>query len=139
MIFKALLFPPQSRDFAGLRWLNISLRSLHLVGMAGLAGNYLYLGALQALFDFWLLTLYSGLALMGLSLWSDGRWLLQLRGLVILGKLLLLGLLPWLDDLIEHGGAAGFVVIILLSAMIAHAPARVRYYLVVPVTAIGKL
>jgi hypothetical protein len=63
-----------------------------------------------------------------LSIWSDGRWLLQLRGVVIYIKLLLLWSLPWLDNQFESGGGWGFVVIILFSSVISHAPARVRYH-----------
>lgn len=127
MSFVSRLFPASARSFFALRWLNITLRSLHLVGMAGMAGGYLYSGSLNPLYDFWQLTLLSGVAMVTLALWSDGRWLLQLRGAVILFKLLLLSLLPWLDSRIEYGAAWGFVVIILLSSLIAHAPGRVRY------------
>jgi hypothetical protein len=139
MTINKILFPPRSRDFPGLRWLNITLRSLHLVGMAGLAGGYLYQISAAALLPFWTITLYSGLAMVGLSIWSDGRWLLQLRGVVILGKLLLLWSLPWLASHLEQGGGWGFVVMILLSSVIAHAPARVRYRFVVHLQGIRAL
>lgn len=139
MNFRATLFPPRSRDFSGLRWLNITLRSLHLVGMAGLAGSYLYAVSAAALLPFWVITLYSGLAMVLLAIWSDGRWLLQLRGVVILCKLLLLWSLPWLATHLQHGGGWGFVVMILLSSVIAHAPARVRYRFVVHLPGIRAL
>jgi hypothetical protein len=127
MPFVSRLFPASARSFPALRWLNITLRSLHLVGMAGMAGGYLYRGSLNPLFDFWQLTLLSGVAMVVLAIWSDGRWLLQMRGAAILLKLLLLSLLPWLESHIGHGAAWGFVVIILISSLIAHAPGRVRY------------
>jgi hypothetical protein len=139
MGIKSVLFPSQARYFPGLRWLNISLRSLHLVGMAGMGGSYFFSTGLEPLLDFWLITLLSGVAMVLLSIWSNGRWLLQLRGWVILFKLLLLWLLPWLDGVIANGGAWGFVVIILLSSVIAHAPARVRYYFVVHLAGVRAL
>lgn len=134
-----IFFPLQARCFPGLRWLNIALRSLHLVGMAGVAGGGLCLDALPPLFDFWPLTLLSGMAMVGLSIWGDGRWLLQLRGVVIVVKLLLLFALPWLNSQVNHGAAWGLVVIILLTSVIAHAPGKVRYRFVFHVTGVRAL
>ena len=34
------LFPAESRQFYGQRWLNILLRSVHLLGVAGVGGGY---------------------------------------------------------------------------------------------------
>jgi hypothetical protein len=135
MNIKSIIFPTSSRDFSGLRWLNITLRSLHLVGMAGLAGSYLYHTTVTALLPFWAITLYSGMALVGLALWSDGRWLLQLRGVVILCKLLLLWSLPWFASHFVADGGWVLVLIILVSSVIAHAPARVRYCFLVHLSA----
>lgn len=130
MRLTAVLFPAKSRTFPGLRWLNITLRSLHLIGMAGMAGNYFHAATFHALFNFWALTLLSGAAMVVLSIWSDGRWLLQLRGAAIMFKLLLLGSLPWWERLFSDGAAWGMVVIILISSVISHAPGRVRYFFV---------
>ena len=139
MELKKIIFPARSRDFPGLRWLNITLRSLHLVGMAGMAGTYLDISTINALLDFWALTLFSGVAMVVLSIWSDGRWLLQLRGAVILFKLLLFAALPWLNSHIGDGAAWGFVTIILLSSVIAHAPAKVRYRFIVQLSTVKAL
>ncbi len=139
MNLKVLLFPSSARDFHGLRWLNITLRSLHLLGMAGMAGGYLYQASAAALLPYWAITLYSGLAMVGLAIWSNGRWLLQLRGAVILLKLLILWTLPWFDSLFEDGGGWGFMLIILLSSVISHAPARLRYHFVVHVSGVRAL
>ena len=139
MSMKSLLFPPQARDFPGLRWLNISLRSLHLVGMAGMGGSYLFSAVMNPLLDFWLITLLSGATMVVLAIWSDGRWLLQLRGAAILIKLLLLLLLPWLNELFSHGAAWGLIVIILLSSLISHAPGKVRYHFWLPLAGITAL
>jgi len=58
---------------------------------------------------------------------------------VILFKLLLLWLLPWLDGVSTNGGAWGFVVIILLSSVIAHAPGKMRYRFVVHLRGVRAL
>ncbi|MCW8957907.1 MAG: hypothetical protein OQL21_02570, partial [Gammaproteobacteria bacterium] len=64
------LFPHQPRNFAGQRWLNIVLRALHLVGVAGIGGSFLF--ALDEVLwrPYWYLTLGSGIALSLLYLWS---------------------------------------------------------------------
>jgi hypothetical protein len=139
MNLKTFLFPPQARDFHGLRALNITLRSLHLAGMAGVAGGYLYQLSVGALLPFWELTLSSGVARVGLAIWCDGRWLLQLRGAVILFKLLLLWLLPWFASHFERGGGWLLVVVILLSSVISHATGRLRYRFVVQLPALRAL
>lgn len=119
------LFPSCSRDFIGKRWFKIGLRSLHLVGLAGVGGAYLYAAAFDDWFPYLLLTLSSGSLMMAVELWSHGIWLLQVRGLAIVLKLSLLalaGLLPAaMDPMI-------LMVVILISGVIAHAPSRLRYY-----------
>ena len=37
-----ILFPRDSRSFSGKRWVNIALRTIHLIGVAGLGGGFLY-------------------------------------------------------------------------------------------------
>ncbi|QIK37132.1 hypothetical protein GWK36_03000 [Caldichromatium japonicum] len=68
------------------------------------------------------LALGSDIALACLYLWSSAAWLFQFKGLVIVLKVGLLALamsLPtWRAEL--------FVLVILLSGLIAHAPSEVR-------------
>jgi hypothetical protein len=120
----SILFPAVSRSFPGKRWLNITLRTLHLIGVAGLGGAYLY-SAPRGLWEPYLwLSLSSGSALVAMSLYSNGIWLLQLRGLLILLKLGLLGIMLWLPGFSLQLGMA----VIVLSSVISHAPGNVRYY-----------
>jgi hypothetical protein len=118
------LFPQESRSFPGKRWLNISLRTLHLIGVAGLGGAYLYAAPRELWAPYLWLSLGSGVALVATSLYSNGIWLLQLRGLLILFKLALLGVMLWLPGFSLQLG----VTVIVLSSVIAHAPGNVRYY-----------
>jgi len=118
------LFPKQSRVFIGQRWVNILLRTLHLLGMAGIGGGYFYAAVGDVWQDFLYLTLVSGLFMMLLSIWSNGIWLLQLRGHAILLKLSLLALmLVWPEYQVLC-----LVLVIVISGLIAHAPGDVRYY-----------
>lgn len=124
MHLKQLLFPVESRFFPGQRWVNIMLRTLHLVGIAGLGGGFFYTAEGDLWQRFFDLTLWSGAGLMAIAIWNNGIWLLQLRGQAILLKLLLLGLMPLFPVLRLHL----FLCILIISGVISHAPASVRYY-----------
>jgi hypothetical protein len=119
------IFPPVKRDFSGKRWLKIGLRTLHLIGVAGIGGGYFYLAAAQDWQPFLWLTLGSGVAMVLVELWSHGIWLLQLRGLLILFKLLLLLLTGLFPANIDIGL---LLLVLLISGVISHAPSRQRYY-----------
>lgn len=124
MSISSLLFPDPSRKIPGKRQLSVLLRSLHLVGIAGLAGHFLFdLNAAQWL-PYAVLALGSGGLMVAMELWCDGIWLLQLRGQAILLKLMLLLAAVLLPAL----AAPLFVLIVLISGFFAHAPGRVRYY-----------
>ncbi|HEY5790268.1 MAG TPA: hypothetical protein VIX81_06565 [Gammaproteobacteria bacterium] len=122
--WRDLLFPPEPRGFPGRRWVNIGLRSVHLLGLAGMGGGWLYAAPLAAWQPYLWLTLASGTAMLLLEVSGTCLWLLQLRGLAVLAKLLLLALAgsrpEWLPGLL--------VAVIVLSAVFAHAPAGVRYF-----------
>ena len=118
------LFPEESRYFPGQRWFNIGLRTLHLLGIAGLGGGFLYPGLESDWLGYLYLTTFSGIGLTLISIWSNGIWLLQLRGQAILLKVLLLSLIPLWPEL----RLLLFVLVIVISGVISHAPAKVRYY-----------
>lgn len=115
----------KKRDIPGRRYLSIALRSLHILGVAGLAGGYLFsLPREQWLAFFWLAVVTGG-AMIVKQLYVDNIWLLQLRGQLIIGKIILLGV-AWQI----HQGAEPwpYIVALLVSGFIAHAPGKVRYY-----------
>jgi hypothetical protein len=119
-----LFFPARNRSFPGKRWTRVVLRTLHLVGTAGVGGGFLYESSREAWMPYLILTAVSGLAIVLLELWSNGIWIIQLRGAAILAKL---GLLAGL-----HGGrewaAAALVASVVVSGLISHAPGEVRYF-----------
>lgn len=117
-----LLFPPKPRSYPGDRWVNILVRSLHLLGIAGISGGFLFdLPTAQYLL-FWYLAITTGSLLVLLYVWENGRWLLQLKGMAVIFKLLLL----LLASLLPEWRAEVFVAIILISGVVAHAPGKVR-------------
>ena len=114
--------PPPPRSFRGQRWLNIGLRGLHLVGVAGVAGGFLYGLPRETWILYWHLAGVSGVLMSLIYLWIDLDWITQLKGQVIVFKVVLL----WLGLLYPPAQGPIFVVVILLSAFFAHAPATVR-------------
>jgi hypothetical protein len=106
------------------RWSKISLRTLHLLSIAGVGGGVL-LGLEQSLWiNYWWMALASGGLMMLMDIISNPVWIVQVRGLAILLKLVLLVFL------LNYPDWDGFllVVIIIISSVISHAPAKLRYY-----------
>jgi len=106
------------------RWIKISLRTLHLLSVAGAGGGILF-GLEKGLWaGYWWLALVSGSLLMLIDIVSNPVWVVQVRGIVIFAKLLLLlflGSYPSMDRWL-------LMVVIVMSAVISHAPGKLRYY-----------
>jgi hypothetical protein len=106
------------------RWTKISLRTLHLLAVAGVGGGILF-GIEKSLWiNYWWLALASGFLMMLMDVISNPVWLVQVRGLTVLLKLILLvflGSYPAWDSFLLG-------IIIIISAIISHAPGKLRYY-----------
>jgi len=106
------------------RWTKISLRTLHLLSVAGVGGG-IFFGLEQAVWlNYWWLAMVSGGLMMLIDIISNPVWIVQVRGLAIFLKLILLVFLgnwPSLDGLL-------LAVIIIISGIISHAPSNLRYY-----------
>jgi len=106
------------------RWTKISLRTLHLLAVAGVGGGILF-GLEEGLWlNYWWLALVSGGLMMLIDIISNPVWIVQVRGLAIFLKLILLVFLgsnPALDVWL-------LAVIIIISGIISHAPGTLRYY-----------
>ncbi len=106
------------------RWSKISLRTLHLLAVAGAGGGILFGLEKQLWINYWWLALASGALMMLMDIVANPVWIVQVRGLVIMFKLVLLALLgsyPAWDSFL-------LAVIIIISAVISHAPGKLRYY-----------
>ena len=106
------------------RWSKISLRSLHLLAIAGVGGGILFALEKDLWINYWWLALVSGVLMMLMDITANPVWIVQVRGIVIMLKLLLLALLgsnPGWDSFL-------LAVIIIISAVISHAPGKLRYY-----------
>ncbi|HET9700236.1 MAG TPA: hypothetical protein VFP70_04870 [Burkholderiales bacterium] len=124
MSLKNALFPPQHRHLPGRRWWMTALRTVHLVGIAGIGGAYLLGSAPPGWQTYLWLTLASGAAMAALEVWLNGICLVQLRGISVYAKLLLLGAIP----LVPPAGAALFILVLVISGVVSHAPASLRHY-----------
>jgi len=106
------------------RWTKICLRTLHLLAVVGVGGGILFELEKGFWINYWWLALSSGALMMLMDMISNRVWLLQIRGLAILLKLILLAILgvysAW-DSYI-------LIAIIIISAIISHAPGKLRYY-----------
>ncbi|GAA4900029.1 hypothetical protein [Ferrimonas pelagia] len=116
--------PISDQRFYQLRMGKTTLRALHVLGIAGAAGGFLY-GLDSALWrNWWILAMLSGVVLTIWEIWRSPLWLVQLKGICTLGKVALLGLCyPW-PALAPYL----FSAILLLSIYIAHGPSQFRHY-----------
>jgi hypothetical protein len=115
-------------DFPGRRWVIVVLRALHLVAVIALGALLLgapgvagwSAGSIAAA------VLGSGLAMLALDLLSQRQHLRTVAGLTALLKLVLVAVLAlapalWL-----------FWVLVVVSAVVSHAPATFRHRVVIP-------
>ncbi len=124
MTLKQILFPAESRTLWGKRWANVVFRSLHLCGIGVYTGGVFFSVASDAVMTAYLVTAVSGLAIMVMDLYSNGKWIFQNRGFIIVLKLIILGILPHLGEYFKWG----LLGVIILSSWISHATGDVRYY-----------
>lgn len=106
------------------RWTKISLRTLHILSVAGVGGGILFGLEADLWRGYWWLAIVSGGLMMLIDIVSNPVWVVQVRGLVIFLKLILLVFLgsePALDPYL-------LALIIIISAVISHAPGNLRYY-----------
>ena len=111
------------RDFVGRGLLINVLRALHLIGVVGTgaavldaSGNSMaswYVGLLFA----------SGILIAALDRWADPAYFNQLNGQLVLLKLVVLCVVGWLAGI----SAMLFWLVLVGSAMMTHAPSRLRH------------
>lgn len=109
------------RDFPGKRWLNVALRTVHLLGLVLLGGALLGAGSLglgaSVLF-------ISGFGMFAIDSWANPAQLRETAGFGVLLKLLLVGLMA----LQPAWALPIFWFILILSTLLSHAPGAFRHY-----------
>jgi hypothetical protein len=117
-----------------LRWINISLRTIHLLGVAGVGGAFLYQAPVEVWQPYLILLIVSGAAMLSLEIWSNPHCLFQLRGVATLVKIGMLAASSFVG-METHS----LIAIIAISGIISHAPGRVRYYQILRVARHGRI
>lgn len=117
----SLLFPDPPRGFPGRRFVKIVLRGAHVLCASLCLGAYAFGAEGRGL---WLAAaIVTGIAILALDLHESAAFLLEVRGLVVLGKLVALMFLP-------EGGAWLLGAIVLVSVVSSHAPGSIRHRVV---------
>jgi len=106
------------------RWSKISLRTLHLLAVAGVGGGILFALEKELWINYWWLALVSGVLMIVMDIAANPVWIVQVRGGVIIFKLILLALM------VSYPAWGSFLLlfIIVISTVISHAPGKLRYY-----------
>jgi hypothetical protein len=117
----SFLFPDPPRGFPGRRAVKILLRGTHVLCASLCLGAYAFDAAGRGT---WLLAaIVTGLLLLALDLHESAAFLLEVRGLVVLGKIAALAFLP-------EGGAWLLGAVVLVSVVSSHAPGGIRHRVV---------
>jgi len=103
------------------RLTKVTVRTIHLVGIAGLFGNAM-LGSYESIYV--TLAIASGVVLTLMEAWSSPVWFVQLRGVALYLKLLLL--LP--VHFYPNAAVPWLIAVIALSGFMSHAPSWIRYF-----------
>lgn len=121
------LFPDPPRRVPHARAWNVGFRTLHLMAFSVLLGGHFWNVEAELLLPALGITVASGAALMGLELYKTLHWCFLGKGLVVLGKLLLLLSVP----LFWEVRAPLLFAVVVLASVGAHMPARYRNYSVI--------
>jgi len=122
-----LIFPETPRRLPGHRAIKVVLRALHTLCAGVLVGAYLLDGS-AADRSWWLwAAVLTGCAMLLLDLVESGAFLLQVRGAVLLLKVMLVLGLGY------YGESAGQVLagLFVLAVSSSHAPSKLRYFVLV--------
>lgn len=114
----------EPRPLSGVRPLRTALRTGHIIAFAALYGGHLYdIGALRLL-PALLATVATGGALVALDVYRAPVWLVQIRGLATLAKLVLVaGVLVFWESRILL-----LTLVVVIGTVTSHMPGRYRYY-----------
>jgi len=113
--------------FTSLRAWNIGLRTSHIAAMGVLIGGHAFNVPRPQLVPTLWWVIATGVALGVVEAGNSLTWFHQGRGLVTMGKLLLILLVPWFWE----QRLAILVLVVVLASVGSHMPARFRYYSVI--------
>jgi len=120
----ALLFPRTPRTFRGARAWQIAARTVHIAAMGLVLGGLAFRAPPRDLLAPVLLTVASGLALLGIDLWKSCAVLWQGTGVAVLLKLALLGL----GELFPGTRLEWYLAATVIASVGSHMPAAWRHW-----------
>ena len=108
-------------DNTARRLLKVIVRTIHLVGIAGVFGNAM---AGTSVSVYITLAIVSGIVLVAMEAYSGWIWFVQLRGVSLYLKLLLLLFI----HLYPETAISCLIAVIVISGFMSHAPNWIRYF-----------
>ena len=121
---RRLLFPETFRKFPYRRFILNALRSVHIVCLSFLVGGFFFDQHNSLLLPWFVGTLASGLGIFLLDLYGSCIALFEVRGISVLIKLGLLGLLPFLDRISQ---LYLLTALIIFSSLLSHSTRSLRH------------
>lgn len=109
------------RQYNARRVLKVIVRAIHLVGIAGVFGAAMAQTSEPVYFT---VSIISGIILMIMEASSGWLWFVQLRGIALYIKLLILHLVHLYPD----ASIPGLIAVIAISGFMSHAPSYIRYF-----------
>jgi len=103
---------------------NIAVRTVHIGVTGALFGGHVFAVPAQRLLPFLYLTILSGIALFVAELYPEWRRVFEVRTAMIVAKLALLCLIPWLWTC----RVPILIAVIVIASIGSHMPRRYRYY-----------
>lgn len=120
------LFPPAPRDFPFRRAVRIGLRALHILTAGTLLGGHIFAQPPDVLLPWLAGAVLTGILLLATDLHASCAFLLEARGVAVLVKLAVLGLVAVFPD----AAVALLVAVVLIGAVSSHLPKRYRHRVV---------
>jgi len=120
---KDTLFPNTPRDFPFRRTARIGLRALHILTAGTLIGGHIFAQPTESLLPWLLGAIVTGSLLLLTDLHASCAFLLEARGVAVVAKLIVLGLVAIFPD---HAVVL-LVSVLLIGAISSHLPKRYRH------------
>ncbi|MBI4515591.1 MAG: hypothetical protein HY699_07225 [Deltaproteobacteria bacterium] len=114
----------QPRPFPGVRAVRIALRTAHLLAFGALYGGHIYDVAPQRLSAALWATVATGAALMAVEMYRSPLWLMQVRGLAAMAKIVIVAAVAVNWEL----RVALLSAAVIIGGISSHMPGRLRYY-----------
>ncbi len=121
---RAVLFPKTFREFPHRRLVLNGLRALHILCLSILVGGFFFEQDQSLLKPWFVGTLVSGLGIFLIDLYGSCIALFEVRGISVLVKLGMLGLLPLLE---RKEQLLLLVALIIFSSLLSHSTRSLRH------------